>query len=228
MDWAPRSTRNDYDLDFSELHGHAMPFDARETDNVVARVRKREANSKTLHQMQVWDTSERAIELVQRDEDSISLTVGDAVDLEVTISGQRMFFEGLVVDQIQNNEHAKRIGIRYARRIESWAKQERRRQPRWLCSDQFFPVCVATSPFIRGSTTIFQVRDLSTSGMQLACDISRTYLIPQMKIRLTVSFPLVGDFVAPVEIARIGFDSIGGRDVLSVGVRFLSLTRENA
>ena len=219
-------SRQRYDLPFEHLHEGASNFDIRASDHVAARLRKRDSGVGGFSEVRVWDTSERAIEIVYPADLSQTWSTGDSVDLEITISGQRMLFEGLVVNQISANAHTKRIGIRYSRRIDPWSKQERRVGPRWVCSDQFYPTCIATSPFINAGPTIFQVRDVSSDGMQLTCDISKTYLVPKLKVRLTVNFPLVGDFVVNVEVARIGFDSIGGRDILSIGVRFLKLTED--
>ena len=219
------SARNKYDLDFTELHDRALNFDTRAGDRILSRIRKR-GESGRFTDMRVWDTSERAIELVYPENEDHAWAKGDSVDLEVTVGSQRILFEGLIVDEIRHNEFAKRIGIRYARRLEKWSRAERRSGPRWICSNQYYPICVATSPFISSGAVVFQVSDVSSEGMQLVCDISKTYLIPQLKIRLTVNFPLVGDFVTTVEVVRIGFDSVGGKDHLSIGVKFLKLTHE--
>lgn len=226
LDKLNQNPRARYDLDFSDLHEHALNFDTRSGDRVFARVRSRDDAAATFVDMRVWDTSERAIELVYPVDSQKTWSKGEAVDLEVRIAGQRMLFEGLIVDQIRESDATRRIGIRYARRVEQWSQHERRVGPRWVCSDQFYPSCIATSPFVSGGATVFQVKDVSSEGMQLVCDISRTYLIPKMRVRLTVNFPLVGDFVTPVEIVRIGFDSQGGKDLLSVGVKFIQLTDE--
>ena len=57
------SARNKYDLDFSELHDRALNFDTRAGDRILSRIRKR-GESGRFTDMRVWDTSERAIELV--------------------------------------------------------------------------------------------------------------------------------------------------------------------
>ena len=153
-----------------------------------------------------------------------SFRKGDSIDLEIIVAGQRMFFEGLIVDLVQENEHVRLMGIRVSRRVERTTTDERRTSPRWLCSDQYFPTCVSTSPFMLHDITHFQVRDLSSSGMLLTCSLRNKYLLPGMKLRLTVNFPLVGDFVCLAKIIRIGFATRSGKDVLAVGVEFVDPT----
>lgn len=149
---------------------------------------------------------------------------GDSIDLEITISGQRMYFEGLVVDLVEENEHIKLLGVRLSRRFERNDTDDRRKTPRWLCSDDYFPTCVALSPGKINDYMLFQVRDVSLNGMQLICSLRNKFLIPDMKLRLTVSFPTIGDFVAVVKVARVGFATDTGKDKLSVGVRFLKVS----
>jgi predicted GNAT family N-acyltransferase len=212
-----------YDLDFSAIHQSSRPTDIRDYDRVVARIRLRDLDH-AFFNVKLWKMSPLGVEIVHPKDLLRQFEKGDAIDLELIISGQRMSFEGLVVDLVQQNENIKLIGIRLSRRVERSATEERRGSPRWLCSDHYFPTCVATSPFVLHEITNFQVRDISTDGMLLICSLDNSYLLPEMKLRLTVNFPMIGDFVAMVKVARVGFSSAGGKDMLAVGVEFLQMT----
>ena len=161
-----------------------------------------------------------AIEIV--DTETLSLRKGDSVDLEIVITGQRIVFEGLVIDLVQQNDQIKLIGIRLAQRIESHSNTDRRRGPRWICPDEFFPTCV-TKSHLR-DYTIFQIRDLSAHGMQLICSLRNKMLVEGMQLRLTCNFPMVGDFVTMATIVRVQIVSHNNKDRLALGVEFTSVT----
>lgn len=163
------------------------------------------------------------IELLQTEAGN-ELPKGTPIDLEITISGQRMFFEGLVVDLVEENEHIKLMGIRLSKRVERSDSDDRRKTPRWLCSDEYFPTCVAPSPGKINDYMLFQVRDVSLDGMQLICSLRNKFLIPDMTLRLTVNFPTIGDFVVVVKVVRVGFTTFAGKDKLAVGVSFLKVS----
>jgi len=214
--------RSKYDLDFSAIHSLSKPADVRDYDRAVARIRRRGDDDAFIN-VKLWKLSPLGVELVQPD-GGHDFAKGDSIDLELIISAQRMSFEGLVVDLVQQNEHITLIGIRLSKRVERSTKDDRRGSPRWLCSDHYFPTCVAASPFVMHDITNFQVRDLSTDGMLLVCSLDNSHLLPGTKLRLTVNFPMIGDFVAMVKVARVGFYGSGGQDMLAVGVEFLSVT----
>lgn len=215
--------RSKYDLDFSAVHQKVQPADIRHTDRVMARVRMRSDDaSEDYHAVKVWRMSPLGVELVC-DEQEIEWQKGSPIDLELTIGGQRMFFEGLVVDLVQENDAIKLAGIRLSNRLDSTRGEEKRRSPRWICSDEYFPTCVAPSPAVINDFMHFQVRDISLNGLQLICSLRNKFLIPDMVLRITAIFPLVGDFVTSVKVVRVGFTTARGKDRLSVGVEFVDV-----
>jgi predicted GNAT family N-acyltransferase len=223
IDEAAPSNRTKFDLDFSKIHEIIRPADVRESDRIRARLRKRGPETSDYCDLRVWKMSPLGVELVQPESESL-FRKGESIDLEITLSGQRMYFEGLVVDLIQENEYIKLIGIRLSKRVERSDTDDRRKTPRWLCSDDYFPTCVGPSPGKINDYMLFQVRDVSLNGMQLLCSLRNKFLIPDMTLRLTVNFPTIGDFVAVVRIVRVGFATDTGKDRLSVGVQFLEIT----
>jgi predicted GNAT family N-acyltransferase len=221
------NSRDRFDLDFSNIHKQIFPADIRESDRVVARIRRR-GESDSFSSVRVWRLSPLGIELVQ-DQDN-PFRKGDKIDLEITLAGQRSLFEGLVVDLVQENEDISLIGIRLSsRRPQSTPDQEKRRSTRWICSDEYYPTCVAPTPGRFNEYTYFQIRDISQEGFQLICSLRNKYLIPGTQLNLTASFPMVGDLSLPVSITRIGITSERGKDYLVVGTVFsgLSTTAKN-
>jgi len=120
-----------------------------------------------------------------------------------------------------------RVGIRLSSRAEETAgtDSERRKTPRWICSQDFFPTCVALTPGRYNDYMYFQIRDISPEGMRLVCSLRNKFLLQGMKLKLMVSFPMVGEANIGVEIVRVGITSEGGRDFLIVGVRYSRLER---
>jgi hypothetical protein len=217
--------RSKYDLDFSEIHEIVYPADIREDHRVIARVRRRDQDPQKFTVLKLWKMSPLGVELVCPPEFD-GLTKGDQIDLEIIVAGQRMYFEGLVVDLIQHNDLIRLMGVRLSRRVERTTTEERRTSPRWICSDYYFPTCVATSPFVLHEITHFQVRDVSADGMLLICSLRNKYLLPGMRIRLTVNFPMIGDFVCMAKVVRVSFTTRSGKDMLAVGVEFVAPTEQ--
>ena len=215
-----RTRDNVFELDFSELHERTEPVDVRSQDNVHAKIRRR--GSESFSKAVVWRTSERAIELVSDDE---FLEKGTAVDLELIVSGQRLYYEGLIVNSEQANNRTRRVGIRYARQVEKWADTERRGSARWLCEEQCHPICVVSSPFIMGRPTLLRIKDISESGIRMTCSIQATYLVPQLRVSSMIELPTVGNFHVHMDVVRVDFEREHGKDVLSIGARFVELEK---
>ncbi|MEQ8689924.1 MAG: hypothetical protein RIC89_03685 [Pseudomonadales bacterium] len=217
------NSRTRFDLDFLDLHDEAQPVDIREGDAILARMRLRDSQT-AFKQVKVWRTSERAIELAVEDEE---FRTGSAVDLELIISSQRLYYEGLVISEETDNAELRRVGIRYARQVEAWGQDERRSSPRWFCEEHCHPICVISSPFVMGRPTLLKIKDISSFGMRMVCSVRATYLVPQLKVSATIELPTVGSFQANLEIVRVDFEKDRGEDALAIGVRFLGLKESN-
>ena len=216
-------SRNRYELDFTDLHEIIRPGDVRSSDQIIARIRKRGGTS-NYQTLKVWKLSPLGIELDDPETESRFLK-GDPVDLEITIDGDRSTYEGLVVDVVQQNELIRLIGIRLGAKTQGVRSgEDRRKTPRWICSDEFSPTAICTSPGVANDFTRFQIRDISKDGMQLICSLRNKYLLPGRTLQLTTNFPMVGEFVVPVKIARVSLTAFHGIDKLSVGVEFLRVT----
>lgn len=219
------SPRNIHDLDFKAIHSEIRPTDIRIHDRILARIRRRVDAAAEYVSIQVWKLSPLGVELVQSAE-SEEFKKGDPVDLEITLAGQRTSFEGLIVDLVQENENISLIGIRLARRKAAESPQDDRRSAvRWMCSDEFFPTCMAPTPGKFDDFIYFQIRDISNEGLQLVCSLRNKFLIAGMRIGLTAVFPMGSVVTIQVEITRIAITSVGGRDRLVVGTQYMGLTQ---
>jgi hypothetical protein len=209
------ASRDKYDLDFRDIHEQVYPADVRPGDRVLARVRKRLPGKPEYLSCQVWKLSPLGIELV--DPDTKEFVKGTSVDVEITVAGERSYFEGLIVDKVQENRHIRLLGIRLAKRTSTAHRNDdRRRSPRWLCSEDFFPSAVAPGKVGIHDSMRFQIRDISKQGLQLTCSLRNKFLLPGMSLTLAATFPEVGQLVLRVRVIRVNLSSEGGRDVDSL------------
>ncbi len=216
--------RSKFDVDFRAIHSAIHPSDIRDTDRVLGRIRRRDSAAGEFISIRVWKLSPLGVELVQPEGEQ-TFQKGDQVDLEITLAGQRTRFEGLVVDLVETAESIELLGIRLSKRSEEGLPQDdRRRATRWLCSDEFLPTCMAPTPGRFDDFVYFQIRDISTDGMQLVCSLRNKFLIAGMRLRIIAVFPMGSVTNLQVEITRVGITSIGGKDKLVVGARFIELS----
>ena len=212
----------DFDFDFSGIHEIVAPADVRINDKIVARIRARSIHGSEYKSIRVWRLSPLGVELIGGE--GFSFRGGEPIDLEIVVRGQRSSFEGLVVDVVQESPDLQLIGIRLSKRVSRGESVgEKRRSPRWLCSNEFFPTCVGPSPGRFNDYIYFQIRDVSSEGLQLTCSLRNKYLIPDVRLTLTASFPMIGETVLSLKIIRVGISSESGKDHLVVGTEFLSL-----
>lgn len=217
-------SRDRFDLDFSDIHASVFPTDVREFDRVLARVRARDAQT-DFRDVRVWRLSPLGIELVHTGSEDI-LGRSQKIDLELSIGGQRTSFEGLVVDVVKENNHISLAGVRLSEPKEiATSGEDKRRSKRWLCGEDFFPTCVSPTPGRFNEYMYFQIRDISSEGLQLICSLRNKYLIPGTQLNLTASFPMVGDLSLSVVISRIGITSEREKDYLVVGTEYTALSQ---
>lgn len=220
------SRRDAYGQSLPELHETISPADIRPHERVLARIRLREDGG-AFEEIRVWRLSPLGVELVA-DHLGQSYRKGDPIDLELTLSGQRTLFEGLVVDLVSDHDNVRLLGVRLSRKIVSAVPGvERRTGERWICSDEFLPTCVAPTPGRFDDFMYFQVRDISAEGLQLTCSLRNKFLIPGMRLSLTTVFPMAQVVQLDIELVRVGIASFAGRDRLVVGTRFKSLSENS-
>ena len=214
-------SRDKFDLNFSDIHGLITPGDIRSNDRVQAKIRARNARDDEYQDVRVWKLSPFGIELKKG---KTQLNRGDQIDLEILIAGQRIKYEGLVVDLHRANDEIELIGIRFAKSEMIVHDHERRNQPRWHCSPDYFPTATCPTPARINDNIFFKIKDISANGMLLTCSLRNKIPIPGIILHVTANFGVDGNFHTPVKVKHVNFTSEAGKDRLAVGVEFLKLT----
>lgn len=218
--------QRDFDyLDARDVHGVVYPDDIRNTDRVLARIKKRDA-AQDYQEARVWRLSPLGVELVYPEVVSREYEKGESVEVELTIAGQRSVLFGVIVDLVESPEIPRLLGIRLTPMKESLTEENRRTGSRWLCSDRFYPTCMAATPGKFDDYIYFQVRDVSETGLQLMCSLRNKFLISGMRLSLTAVFPMGNVVPIAVEVVRVSVVTIGGRDRLIVGTKFVGLSEQ--
>lgn len=217
-------SRDRFDIDFSDIHSSVFPTDVREFDRVIARVRRRNEGEE-FRDVRVWKLSPLGVELITKGLEEV-LQKSEKIDLELIIAGQRTTFEGLVVDVVKENADIRLAGVRLSTpKQPATSDEDQRRSKRWLCGEDFFPTCVSPTPGRFNEYMYFQIRDISSEGLQLLCSLRNKYLIPGTQLNLTASFPMVGDLSLSVKVTRVGVTSERDKDYLVVGTEYTSLSK---
>ncbi len=102
---------------------------------------------------------------------------------------------------------------------------ERRRHPRWSCSDEFHPTGVASNPSKFNDFILFRVSDISRSGIRLITSLRNKFLVRGMSLDAIVSFPMVSQVTLELAVENVSFVSDGGKDYLSIGTSLLKTTK---
>ena len=199
------------------VHADVWPVDIRNSDYVVGRIRKRSHVDGEFREAQVWRLSPLGVEVLHPKIGTYEK--GDSIDLQIVLGGRRSAFSGLVVDEVVSTEGERILGIRLsAPPLVRTGEEERRSGTRWLCSEQFYPTCVAATPARFNDFAYFRVRDVAPEGLQLECSLRNKFLIPGMRFVMTTVFPMGNVVQVPVEVKRLSVTSRSGRDRLIVGV----------
>jgi len=205
-----------------DIHGGLQPTDVRETDNIIARVRRKDRQAE-YETVRVWRLSPLGVDLVQPSRERYK--TGDRLDLQLVVDGKRSQFVGLVVSQISSQDCRTLFGTRLLAESKDPIdyQSEQRHAIRWVCSEHHLPRAIAPSPGRFNEFLLFQIRNISEAGLLLVTGIENSFLIPKMVLTLSINLPMVGDTVQSVEIVwmRIGTD--GATDVLEIGVRMTDL-----
>lgn len=189
--------------------------DVRAQDRIAARVR-RSSMTGGFYDARVWAISPFGLEVVLPAELG-EVAIGEMLQIDMVVYGQRSSFAAVVVALDSSKTDQCIATVRFVFGNEERESKELRRSPRWLCSDNFFPVAVAPSPAYFDDWMYFQVRNISREGIQLTTSLRNKYLLPGMLIQLSVMFPASGNINFGLRIRRVGVIAIGSRDLLLVG-----------
>ena len=119
--------------------------------------------------------------------------LGVAVEAKIGLSNNQTIVQrGVVVDISSNIPGTREAAVRTIHQEYPRVPQlERRRQVRWMCSDEFHPTGVASNPAKANDFILFRVLDISPSGMRLLTSLRNSFIVRGMRLDVIVSFPMV-------------------------------------
>ena len=202
-------------------HDTAYPVDVKPSDRVITHIRisGSQSNFTTASTTKI---SPLGIEATLPQ--ASAYDKGAKVDLEVVIGGKRSPLSGVIVDSIPLDNKTL-LHIRFLSRAAKSPSEEKRKDIRWLCSEDYLPIAFAPVPGRFKEFTWFQVRNISSSGLQLFCSLTNKFLVPGMDLRINVRFPMVGDSLIRIRIARVRIAVDGTKEVLDVGAEMVELDK---
>lgn len=209
--------------DADGIHGYANASDVRETDNVFARVREK-GTKNDYAQIRVWRLSPLGVELVQSLTTEAIFSKGKSIDLQIVVEGHRSEISGTVVS-VTETKHGAICGVRFLseRAQDEGTDEDNRTAMRWLCSEHHLPRAMASSPGRFNEFLGFQIRNISETGLMLVTDISNSFLIPKMRLTLSISLPMVGETVVECELVWLRIGTNGANDVLEIGAKLVDI-----
>jgi predicted GNAT family N-acyltransferase len=214
-------------MEVNEVHSGVFPADVHAEDNILARIRKRSDEHIAYEEIQVWRMSPLGIELVPAAKTQ-QFKKGDPVELEITLIGQRSHYNGLVVNDVVDTDDLVILYVRLSNKPSLQVEGgERRNSDRWLCGDQFLPTCICATPGRFNDFVYFQIRDISSTGIQIACSLRNKFLLIGMNLDLQISLPLVSNISISVKIKRINIRSESGKDYLSIGAEYQEISQNS-
>jgi hypothetical protein len=209
-----------------ELHGTYYPADVYPGEAIDATVRITENGTMSAESARVWRISPLGLELIVG-ADTTRLPIGQRVDIDLRIGTSVTSLSGLTIVKTTNELGNSIVGVRLVDRIaENFDGTDRRRDPRWICGEQYVPVCVAPNPARFSDFVYLRVREISANGMRMLTSLRNKFLVKGMKLECVASFPFVSQLRLAMTIENVKLTTEGGKDYLSVGVSFNDLSRQ--
>ena len=182
--------------------------------------------------------TEQSCRLLSRSPLGLRIVAGDAnsidarwrgclVEARITYAdGQTITHRGVIVEVSSRSNGSVEIAIRIvAQSVTRPTHIERRRQIRWLCSDDFHPTGVASNPSRFNDFLLFRVVDISRSGMRLLTSLRNNFIVRGMKFDAIVSFPMISQITVSVTVQNVSFTSVNEKEYLSIGTSLDDLDR---
>jgi predicted GNAT family N-acyltransferase len=209
-----------------ELHGTYYPTDVYPGEAISATVRSITAGVEIIESARVWRISPLGLELILDTEPS-ALQVGNLVDIDLRLGATVTQLAGLAIVKTNNELGNRILGVRLIDRSpERFDGADRRGKPRWICGEQFIPVCVAANPARFSDFVYLRVREISANGMRLLTSLRNKFLVKGMTLDCVTSFPFISQLPLKMVIENVRLTTEGGKDFLSVGVSLGELSRQ--
>src|SRR6185369_9925458 len=150
-----------------DLHGTYYPTNVYPGESISARITIVDHGRLSPEPVRIWRISPLGLELLV-DPKECRLAVGQLVDIDLRLGSSVTSLSGLAIVKTTNELGNKIIGVRLvARAPQPFDGTDRRGNPRWICSEQFLPSCVATNPARFGDFVYLRVKEISANGMRL-------------------------------------------------------------
>jgi hypothetical protein len=209
-----------------DLHGSYYPADVYPGEAIAATVRATIHGEDISESARIWRISPLGLELIVGS-DTSRLLIGQVVDIDLRIGTSVTSLSGLTIVKATNELGNKILGIRLIDRApDKFDGIDRRRDPRWICGDQYEPVCVSVNPARFSDFVYLRVREISANGMRLLTSLRNKFLVKGMTLDCVASFPFVSQLPLKMTIENVKLATEGGKDYLSVGVSLKDLTQQ--
>ena len=199
-----------------------MPKDKR----ISARLKKRNSG-RDYRDVSVYEIGPLGVSVAESSDDA--LRVSTPVDIEISVDGETSEFAGLVISKHDEQDGVSVVYIRFLSAEREFETSDRRSEERWLCPPTFLPMAVSPAPGKFNEFIKFQIRDISKTGLKLQTDLTNSFLMRGMILRLTISLPLIGDTSLLCKILRIEIAENAGVEVMNIGAEVIdtdTLARE--
>ena len=208
-----------------DLHGSYYPTDVYPGEAISATIRTSDNQGLNVESARIWRISPLGLELIV-DSDSSRLVVGQLVDIDLRLGATVTSLSGLTIIKSTNELGNEIFGVRLIDRIpEPFDGTDRRGNPRWICGDQFVPVCVAANPARFSDFVYLRVKEISANGMRLLTSLRNKFLVKGMRLDCVASFPFISQLPLKMTIENVRLTTDGGKDFLSIGVSLVDLSR---
>jgi hypothetical protein len=202
-----------------ELHGSYYPTDIYPGEAISATIRAHEGLELLAKDLRVWRLSPLGLEIVL-DLTKLELSIGQLVDIDLQIGPSATTLSGLAIVKCANELGRTVVGIRLVDlNLGTFDGVDRRQRPRWICGEQFVPVCVAMNPARFNDFVYFRVKDISKDGMKLYTSLRNKFLVKGMILECIASFPLISQLTLEVTVENVHLATENGKDYLAVGVK---------
>lgn len=202
------------------IHDPVNPAEIYRGDSIKAQLLYNDA----IINASVYRLSPMGVEILVNADIASNISIGEETSLNINIAGNDCNFSGIKVASIKNSDENTLLGFRWCTNTSKDSIDFKRRlNTRWLCGEHYLPTGIAANPARFNDYIYFSVIDISNDGLQLSTSMRNKFLIPGMVLDANISFPLVGEIKCAVKIVNTRISSKNGKDVLSVGAKFVDI-----
>jgi hypothetical protein len=208
-----------------DLHGTYYPADIYPGEAISATLRYGDASeTPTVEIARVWRISPLGLEVIVEAESA--LIPGRMVDIDLKLGLSTTNLSGLAIVKSMNSHGHTIFGIRLVDPGPAkFDGSDRRKSPRWICGEQFGPVCVAANPARFSDFVYLRVKEISATGMRLLTSLRNKFLVKGMTLDCVASFPFISQLPLKITIENVRLTTEGGKDYLSVGTSLSGMSR---